>query len=81
MAKRISRQQIASAFSEQNAGAVYPPVLTPSQAIELLQISKTKFYELKNEGLFDRCHRKRGAVVLYWRDGLIDSYFNGAGHG
>lgn len=76
MAKRISKQQIATAFQHRNVGDIWPPVLTASEAMQLLRIGKTKFYQLRDSGLFDSCCCRRGGSVRYWRDGLVDAFFN-----
>lgn len=52
------------------------PIMTLSQAAELLQLPLSTLYEWSSRGLLDRCSRKVGKRRLVFRDRLIQTIFN-----
>ena len=73
---RLSEREIADAFSVGAWAEKYPPVLTPEQAAELLQVSLQTFYQWRSRGLLAGCSRKVGKRVRVFRDRLMKQVFN-----
>lgn len=54
----------------------HPPILTPEQAADLMQIAKPTLYKWVCQGKLDTCVRRR-KPLRFWRDRLILAVFNG----
>jgi len=52
----------------------FPPVMTPDQAADLLQVSKHTVYRYVSDGRLKRSVR-RGRPLRFWRDRLISEFF------
>ncbi len=65
------------------AVAKYPPLLTPRQAADLLQVPLLTVYDWSSRGVFDRGGAKRtvGRHLRLVRDRLLACFPGGAGHG
>lgn len=60
------------------AGARYPPILSPAQLAELLGKSTKTIYHWIAEGRLDGAFRKRGKHCLIWRTRALDKLLNGS---
>jgi excisionase family DNA binding protein len=65
----LKPEEISAAIDSQK----YPPILTPEQAAQLLQIAKTTLYRKVSEGHFKPAVR-RGNPLRFWRDRLIKEF-------
>lgn len=72
----LSPAEIAAAFSDPVDAERFPPILTPQQAAELLQVPLDTIYQWRSRGLLDRCSRKVGKHVRFVRNRLIALLFN-----
>ena len=75
--RKLSKAEIRQAFSE-STGAPLPPILTTEQLADLLQVSKKTLYEWVSKGRLDGAFRKRGKHHKFWRDRVLDIFFNGS---
>lgn len=73
---KLSKNEISSAF-QGDAMSAYPPIMTTAQACEMLQIPRSTLAQWKTQGKFLGCHRRIGKSTRWWRDRLVESYFNG----
>lgn len=73
---KLSEQEIKSAFAEGPWAKQFPPVLTIDQVAELLQVPKSTLYDWRSRGVLDRCSRRVGKRVRFFRDRLIQQIFN-----
>lgn len=73
---KLNDQEIKSAFTEGPWAERFPPVLTIDQAAELIQIPKSTLYDWRSRGVLDRCSRRVGKRVRFFRDRLIQQIFN-----
>ncbi len=55
----------------------FPPILSPEQVGRMLGIARATVYEWISKGRFDGTFRKRGKHVCFWRDRVLDEFFNG----
>jgi excisionase family DNA binding protein len=76
--RKLSKDEIQQAFAGPDA-ARFPPILTPTQLAEVVQLSVKTIYEWIRQGRLDGAFRKRGKHVLIWRDRALDLLFNGPG--
>ena len=53
----------------------FPPILTLTQAAELLQIPRTTLYDWRKRHWLDTCCRRRGKHIRCLRDRLVQWYF------
>ena len=74
---RLTADTVAKAF-DGHVQSHFPPLLTESQAIELLQIDQARFNRWKASGKLNACCCHRGRLVRYWRDWLVEWFFNGS---
>ena len=74
----ISKSEIRQAFAKDD-GTHFPPILTPAQLAQLVQVSVKTIYEWLAKGRLDGAYRKRGKHILIWRDRALDLLFNGPG--
>lgn len=72
----LSQNEIAHAF-EGEMGKRFGPVLNIEEAAALLRRSVKTLYEWTAKGYFKGCFRKRGKRLSFWRDRLVEEYFNG----
>ena len=73
---KLSEQEIKSAFTTGPWAERFPPVLTIDQAAELIQIPKSTLYDWRSRGVLDRCSRRIGKRVRFFRDRLLQQIFN-----
>lgn len=52
----------------------FPPILSPEQAAELLQIAPNTLYKHVSQGKYKQAVR-RGNPLRFWRDRLIQAFF------
>ena len=67
MNKKLTNQEINAALSE------YPPILTPEEAAQLLQLKQSTLYRHVSEGKYHKAV-KRGKPLRFWRDRLIQDF-------
>lgn len=72
---KLTKTEIAAAFGNDAAGD-FPPVLTMEQVSEMLQVPMSTLKQWKAEGRFDGSFRRVGKRVRWFRDRVIDCYFN-----
>jgi len=74
--KRLTKDEISRAFAE-GPFSKYPPILTTKEAAEMLGVKPKTINAWKNEGLLEGTYRQQRKEDRYWRDRLIDRFFNG----
>jgi excisionase family DNA binding protein len=72
---KISTREMASLFADPHWAARFPPLLTPDQAAELLQVPKQTVYDWSSRGLLAGCKAKVGKHLRLMRDRLIRKIF------
>ena len=70
MNQRLTQQEIGSAMKDS------PPILTPQQAANLLQLQLSTLYRHVSEGKYRRAV-KRGKPLRFWRDRLVQEFMLG----
>jgi excisionase family DNA binding protein len=65
--KKLTQQEISAALS------TYPPLLTPAEAADLLQLKVSTLYRHISEGKYSKSV-KRGKPLRFWRDRLIQDF-------
>ncbi len=75
-ARKLSKAEIQQAFAD-GSGAQFPPILSPAQLAELLNLSVKTIYDWIANGRLDGAFRKRGKHNLIWRDRALALLFNG----
>lgn len=75
-ALKLTDREVSAAFSDPQWSQRFPPVLTLSQAAELLQVPLQTLYQWRSRGLLRGCSRKVGKHVRVYRDRLIKLVFN-----
>jgi excisionase family DNA binding protein len=73
---RLTDKEIASSFSDQFWAERFPPVLSPEQASELLQIPKQTLYQWRSQGRLGLSGRRIGKHLRFYRDRLLKQVFN-----
>lgn len=74
--KPLRREELRRAFDGE-LGAEFGPVLSPAQLARLLGYSRATIYQWVAAGRLDGSFRKRGKGVRFWRDRVLDIFFNG----
>lgn len=72
---KLTKREIAAAFGDK-AGGDFPPILTMEQVSAMLQVPMSTLKQWKTEGRFDGCFRRVGKRGRWFRDRVIDKYFN-----
>lgn len=73
----LSLEEIHAAFQGSAWEELYPPILKIKQASALLQLPVQTLYQMSSQGQFKNCARKVGKHLLFFRDRLIQSIFQG----
>jgi hypothetical protein len=73
---KLTKAEIASAFSDPNWAGQYPPVLTVDHAARLFHVPKKTIYDWSSRGRFRGCARRVGKRLLFFRDRLLAKVFN-----
>ena len=68
-------RRIAEAFGDGEASP-HPPAMTTAQVCQLLQVSRSTLAQWKAEQRQKDTHRRVGGPTRWWRDRVIDRYFN-----
>ena len=76
----LSASEITRAFAD-GPGQQFGPFLGLEQVAQLLQCPEGTLREWLSKGRFKRCIRKRGKRLYFWRDRVIDEFFNGPSWG
>jgi excisionase family DNA binding protein len=71
----LTAREIAAAC-ETNGGPSVPPVLTIDEAAALLRIPKGTLQDWRSRKLLTGCCRKVGKHVRFFRDRLLQKFFN-----
>ncbi|MFN3165778.1 MAG: helix-turn-helix domain-containing protein [Phycisphaeraceae bacterium] len=66
----ITNEEIRSSVNPDR----FPPILTPDQVAELLQVSRHTVYRWSSEGRFKHAIR-RGRPLRFFRDRLVQAFF------
>ena len=70
--------EISAAFSSEELRREFPAILDVPQVARLLALRSSKtIYFWVARGRFDGTFRKRGKYLRFWRDRVIDRFFNG----
>jgi excisionase family DNA binding protein len=69
--------EIAAALAPDTSGRGLPAILDVPQVAELLGLSPKTIYHWVAAGRFDGTFRKRGKHLRFWRDRVVDRFFNG----
>ena len=72
----LTGDEIARPFTGELAGQ-FPAIISPEQLAELLGLSVKTVYEWMYKGRLDGTYRKRGKRARFWRDKVLDLFFNG----
>ena len=73
---KLTKAEIASAFSDPQWAGQFPPVLSVEQVARLLQVPKATVYDWSSRGLLRGCSRRVGKHLRFHRDRLISKVFN-----
>lgn len=73
---KLTKKEINAAFGDE-AGGGFPAILTMEQVSAMLQVPMSTLKQWKTEGRFDGCYRRVGKRVRWFRDRVIEKYFNG----
>jgi len=69
MDRKLTQPEIAAAMQS----TTWPPILTPTEAAELLRIKVSTLYRHACEGKYGGAI-KRGKPLRFWRDRLIQEF-------
>ena len=70
MNRKLTQQEIESAVNSS------PPIMTPQQAADMLQIKVSTLYRHVSEGKYSHAV-KRGKPLRFWRDRLVKEFMQG----
>jgi len=73
----LTQEEIDRAFSNGEWAKQFPPVLTYETAGQLINRSVQTLREWRSKGLLNTCSRRVGRRVGFFRDRLLDWFFNG----
>ena len=73
----LTQEEIDRAFSSGDWGKQFPQVLTFTMASQLINTPVQTLREWRSKGYLSSCSRLVGRRVGFFRDRLIDWYFNG----
>lgn len=68
---KLTAKELAATFADPVWAARFPPILTPSQAAELLQVPKQTIYDWSSRGLLANCKTRIGKHLRLARDRLV----------
>lgn len=74
---KYTAKELAGWFNDPELTNRFPPLLTPEQAAELLQVPLQTIYDWSSRGQLDGCKAKVGKHLRLARDRLLDHFFNG----
>ena len=72
----LSKEERARPFQGE-FGELYPPILTTQQVADLFSASPKTLSGWLSKGHFDGTYRKHGKRCRFWRDRVLDKFFNG----
>lgn len=72
---KLTKKEIAAAFGNDEAGE-FAAVLTMEEVSAMLQVPMSTLKQWKAEGRFDGSFRRVGKRVRWFRDRVIECYFN-----
>ncbi len=73
---KLTNSEISAAFANPGDADVFPPILTIEEAAALLQVPVETLRDWRSRGLLKGCSRRKGKRVRFFRDRLIQWYFN-----
>jgi excisionase family DNA binding protein len=73
---RLMSEEIDALFADADWATKFPPILTVSQAAELLQVPVRTIYDWSSRGLLKHCSRRVGRHLRFVRTRLVESAFN-----
>ena len=68
---RLTDDEIDGLFSESTWAERFPPVMSPDQAAELVQIPKQTLYDWSSRGLLGDCSFKAGKHLRIFRNRFL----------
>jgi hypothetical protein len=72
----LKSADIQQGFAQPEWAARFPPVLSVSQAADLLQVPVNTIYDWSSRGLLKGCSRRVGKYLRILRDKLLFKTFN-----
>ena len=76
---KLSADELTTNFSSGPWAEKYPPILTISQAADMLQVPIGTLRFWRTTGRLNGCSRRYGRVLRFYRDRLIRWFFEGEG--
>lgn len=70
MNRKLTQQEISAAVKD------YPPIMTPQEAADILQLKLSTLYRHISEGRYSKAV-KRGKPLRFWRDRLVQEFMQG----
>lgn len=74
--KRLTKDEIARAF-EAGEFSKFPSIMTTEEAAEMLRVAPKTLNSWKNASFLEGTYRQQRAEDRYWRDRLVECFFNG----
>jgi excisionase family DNA binding protein len=74
---QLKPSEMSRAFDLDAARREYSAILSPEQVAGMLGYSRSTVYDWIKKGRFDGAYRKRGKHARFWRDRVLDIFFNG----
>jgi excisionase family DNA binding protein len=78
---RFTGKELAAMFADPVWAERFPPILSPNQAAELLQVPKLTIYDWSSRGLLDGCKFRAGKHLRLIRDRLLNTKLSEEDHG
>ena len=73
--KLLRPEEIVQAFNAHQDQ--YPPILRTDQVASMLGVPRKTIYDWAGKGRFNGSMRKRGKRLYFFRDRVIEQFFNG----
>lgn len=76
---KLSADELTTNFASGPWAEKYPPILTITQAADMLQVPVGTLRYWRTTGRLNGCSRRYGRVLRFYRDRLIRWFFEGEG--
>lgn len=74
--KMLTDAEIAQTFSGPD-GERFPIILNVEDLAKLFRVSPNTIYDWKSKGDFEGTYRQQKKIILFWRNKVVDQFFNG----
>jgi len=74
---KISTEEIRQAFERGEFAQRLPPILTKRHVADMFHFGIGTINDWLSKGRFDGAYRRRGKHIRFFRDRIVDIYFNG----